>query len=529
MPSIKLIHQNAYPWHEKDGIYAKGFIFTSKDQLLEEDDLISYFADCQDIKSFKNKLSDANGMFSVIIQRDGFLMAAVDRLRCFPIFYRKINNDYVLSDDVDYLFDNQKDKKINKLSEKVFGATGYTIGDSTLLQNVHQLQGGELLKMQNGQKESDFYFQFAKNSSKLTFDEVQSELADILIHRIGPRLVKVLRGRPVAIPLSGGFDSRLIALLLYLCHYPNVICFTYGKRQGNDEIKRSEAVAKQLGFNWYFIDYQKNKNINILQDEEFLNYCRYASQYSSKFYFSEYWAAKYLIDEIRIPKNTVFIPGHTGDVMAGSHLRPFMKNYSSLKQVAQDLMSTHFNLVETDARERRNFRQILINQLSNLQDDKFDYWQLSDAWDVRERQAKYIINSCKLWEFFGFSYLIPLWDAELADFFAALPFELRLNKKLYDNVLRGFFDNQKILFKEDISLLFSNNCIDNIKQWIKRNFPFIQKKKDIFEHDIFDFRAMTTSMMKEIQKGNRKKTLRHYNGIMSEWYLYRIENELNKE
>ena len=111
-----------------------------------------------------------------------------------------------------------------------------------------------------------------------------------------------------------------------------------------------------------------------------------------------------------------------------------------------------------------------------------------------------IINSCKLWEFFGFSYLIPLWDAELADFFAALPFELRLNKKLYDNVLRGFFDNQKILFKEDKSLSFSNNCRDNLKQWIKRNLPFISKKKNIFEHDIFDFRAMTTSMMKEIQK-----------------------------
>lgn len=528
MPRIKLTHQNAYPWHEKDGIYAKGFLFTAEQQLLKENELISYFIDYKDITTFKKKLAGANGMFSVIIQKDNFCLAATDRLRCFPLFYRFDDNDYILSDDINELFDNQKDKKILQSSESVFGATGYTIGNTTLLQNVHQLQGGEWLQMQAGKVEKDFYFCFASLVQNKSYDDAKQQLISIL-HHLGERLVKVLDGRPVAIPLSGGFDSRLIAYLLYLHHYQNVICFTYGKRQNNDEIHRSETVAKRLGFKWYFIDYQNYKNTNILQDEAFLNYCQYASQYSSKFYFSEYFAAKYLKDELKISENTVFIPGHTGDVMAGSHLRPNMINYTSLKQVAKDLLSTHFNLVKTNARERRYFLQQLQNQLTDLQSDNIDFWQLSDAWDVRERQAKYIINSCKLWDFNGFAYLIPLWDAELADFFASLPFEFRLNKKLYDDVLSDFFKNQDILFKEDKKLSFSNNYKDKIKIWIKRNLPFIHKKKNIFQNDIFDFQNSTLSMMKEIKDGNRKKKMLHYNAIMSEWYLYRIENETNKK
>ena len=43
-----------------------------------------------------------------------------------------------------------------------------------------------------------------------------------------------------------------------------------------------------------------------------------------------------------------------------------------------------------------------------------------ECWDCQERQAKFIVNSVRAYEFFGFEWRLPLFDAELMDFWSRI-------------------------------------------------------------------------------------------------------------
>ena len=58
-----------------------------------------------------------------------------------------------------------------------------------------------------------------------------------------------------------------------------------------------------------------------------------------------------------------------------------------------------------------------------------------EMWNAEQRQAKYIINSVRTYEFVG-SRWRTLWDYEFMDFFLRVPEELRYGMKLYLDCLR---------------------------------------------------------------------------------------------
>jgi asparagine synthase (glutamine-hydrolysing) len=58
-----------------------------------------------------------------------------------------------------------------------------------------------------------------------------------------------------------------------------------------------------------------------------------------------------------------------------------------------------------------------------------------DSWDWQERQAKKIVNSVRVYEFWGYSWRIPLWDAEMMDWWERVD-PLRDGTVLYDTYVR---------------------------------------------------------------------------------------------
>lgn len=526
MFDIRLLHQNGYAWSDDGRVFVKGFLFDEKDELLRGEPLRSFFADCSTREQLAQRLETANGMFSVIIKNEDELLVAVDRLRCFPLFYRWKEDSLRVSDEVDALFDDQEPKCWNNEARAMFALSGYTTGDETLVAGIHQLQAGEMVSFQKGRTTRDFYFSFAAKPYKAGFEEAKQQLK-ALLYNVGERMVACLKGRPVAVPLSGGLDSRLLVYLLHKNGCQNVTCFTYGKKAGNDEWQRSEKVARHFGYSWEFIDYEQVDVSHLLEDEQFLSYCRYASQYSSKFYFSEYFAAKYHTEQAGFEKDTVFMPGHSGDMLAGSHLRSYMNDYRNLNQVCNDLIYNHFNLIEANHEERKVIRRKLKEQLKEMWGQQLSYSRLYELWDLRERQAKYIVNSCKLWEFFGCEYLLPLWDAELTDFFASLPFEYRFCKKLYEELLWEMFQEEGILFEEDHWMRLTSGWKEELKLMVKRAMPFIHTPKLLVDN--FDFQRLTEPMRQVLNNAACKCNVLNYNAIINEWYLQWIEMDLQEQ
>ena len=81
-----------------------------------------------------------------------------------------------------------------------------------------------------------------------------------------------------------------------------------------------------------------------------------------------------------------------------------------------------------------------------------------EFWEFEHRQARFIVNSVRGFEFFRQQWAIPLWDYELIDFFLSVPVELRLGKRLYVNTMcrRLYKDALRVL--RDIPLA-SGQCL----------------------------------------------------------------------
>ena len=521
MITIRLTKSKASEWHHEGGVYTTGYLFAPDGKLYRNVDLCAYFGDIKTESDFRQKLLSANGTFSVIIQKDqSSLWMAVDRLKYFPLFYRRKNGDLLISDEITDLYDSDEQKKLDEESCLAFRGLGYTLGNKTLLKDVFLIQAGEYIIYDNDKIVRTFYHQYFSKIKNICFDEAKEQLKNIL-QNIGKRMSEFIDNRQVLLSLSGGLDSRLISYLLKKEGMKNVLCFTYGKKEANPEWKRSHAVAEKLGFQWLFVDYTLINDLEYSKRKHFIDYYLYAAQYYTKFSVTQYFAADYLTNEMKIPVDSVYLPGHGGDFFSGSHLRPYMQNYRTISTIAEDLQISNFHsnsLVELTRKEKNVIKKLIQKELTNIS----PLFQNVENWDLKERQAKYIFTSNKLWEHRGIGSYMPLCDTELMDFFVSLPFEYRINQKLYKAVLYELFAEFDINFSNDIRKS-ETDVIQQIKMLIKRMFPDLRKNQDVFLYDYFDFKRFSQPILKELEEADEKRKILSFNGIFSEWYLLQLK------
>jgi asparagine synthase (glutamine-hydrolysing) len=226
------------------------------------------------------------------------------------------------------------------------------------------------------------------------------------------------------------------------------------------------------------------------------------------------------MDIMKIAPNSIMLSGHGGDFFSGGNLRPYMQTYDSTAVVAKDLQYIHCNLIHLKKKERDHIRTMIRREMV----DQLPLFRNIEKWGLKERQAKYILNTNKIWEHYGIKSLIPLCDTELMDFFVSLPFEYRLNQKLYKTVASKLFDEFDISFPQD-NRQQEKSIIQKIKILIKRFFPFLRKKGNLFQYDYFDYERLVQLVLQELKEANRYKKIRGMNGVFLEWYLMQIEKE----
>ena len=59
-----------------------------------------------------------------------------------------------------------------------------------------------------------------------------------------------------------------------------------------------------------------------------------------------------------------------------------------------------------------------------------------ESWEYQERQAKYVVNGQRLYDFLGLDWHLPLWDPELVDFWERAPLDAKHGQSLYREWLR---------------------------------------------------------------------------------------------
>jgi len=466
--NLNLKNNNGFRWFFQNNIHVKGYAFDENSVLLGNEEFAKYFADVDDFVSFKEKIQRLNGLFCIVITHKDQLYLATDITRTLPLFYTKQANNWIVSDDANFLRSEYEFTFLEE-SEKEFLSAGYVTQDKTLLKDLYQVQAGEVVCLNKDESRAEEYWSYRTNKVvKTNLIDLQNKFLD-LYERVAKRLISSVKGNTIVIPLSGGYDSRLLVALLMKYNYTDVVCFTYGNIE-EKEITIAREVAKKLNVKLIVISYDVDFFKNFYNLEEFKNYIKFGGNLVSLAHFQDFFAVKYLKVNSLVPCNAVFVPGHSADIFAGTHISKKINSRSSHSFVRNEIKKCHFGLNECSG-----------DFAIDYDEDMFGYSNM-EAWSWKERQAKFIVNSLKVYEFYGYEARIPFWDKELADFFKRVPFKFKnrnnlknysIESNLYDSVAFKIFAEFGVDIKKTDRLSF-----------LERVFAFLKRK--LFKHDLKD-------------------------------------------
>ena len=510
-------------WYNKDNIWTTGFIL-SEGLYLREENLVKYFSGIETPEAFERILSSANGQFSVVIETAGKIFAATDRIRNFPLFYTHFDGHFIISDDCYTLAEIIPERTFDQNSVNSFMAAGYVINNRTLLKEIYQVEAGSYVIL-GTESESKFYFDCTLNEIiKTNITEGAKKFQELLNNVFKEHLV-ALKNRFIVIPLSGGYDSRVVAAMVKAYHPGNVLCYTYGSKN-NPEVQIAGEVARRLDLKWINIVYDTELVKDFLHDGFFSEYYPYVSDFSGMFFFQEYFAVKYLKERNLVPANTVFMSGFSGDMLAGSYLIRAMEKNRNKHEIAKLIFREYFRLIDLRAQVKADTIKLIEERIP---EGKSPVWRIVEGWDMRERHAKFIVNSAKVFSFFRYEYVFPFWDNRLVDYCMSLPFSLRLNRKLYECTLKKYiFSGKDLNFHNEINPGPYKKNIQRIKEKIKPFLParlrsiFIKLESPILYDEI------TKILLEDVSDTLIIPPMQpnYYNSYITQWYLLTTRRNL---
>ena len=186
-------------------------------------------------------------------------------------------------------------------------------------------------------------------------------------------------------------------------------------------------------------------------------------------HFQDWLAVKILCEHKIVNKDAIFVPGHSGDFIAGSHIPKiaFEKSEFRLEDVVDAIFDRHYKEMPMEfiGIDRSVWNQRIIERLSSSKvHNQFDFADLIENWDWRERQSKYINNSVRVYEHFGFDWWMPFWDKDFLDFWMKVPLQLRKGRKWYIEYVQEKYKKQV----PKLDRVLTNNASD--RNWFLLKF-----------------------------------------------------------
>ncbi len=436
-------------WHKTENVMVTGGAFVLG--TFKSDGLLAAWFKATNWADFVERVKEANGFFAVVVTNGLECYAAVDRVRSIPLFYAINKSDFYLSDDPKWIQKQLGGKDIDPISVAEFLLTGYVTDEYTLDPRIRQLQAGEALRVRpegdGFSFQAERYYRFITGKGEdetIPESQLLRKLDEVIVAAV-ERLTRVADGSLIVIPLSGGLDSRLIAMTLKRLGYKNIIAFSYGVK-GNWESKISQKVANQLGIPWYFVEYSRDLWRKWYWSDECQQYIDYACKLVSLAHLQDWPAVMELRKNGVIPEGALIAPGHTGDFTAGGHIPSALtkKQTNRVDDVLRAIWQHHYVLMPVTIASkyaRMNAHDTHRALFARLKAYFRDFPEaglgakqaigLYETWEWAERQAKYIVNSVRVYDYFGLDWWMPWWDTEFIVFWERVPLEWRFARKLW--------------------------------------------------------------------------------------------------
>ncbi len=439
-------------------------------------------------KSISEMLSGIFDHYGIIITCDKWFLAAVDTCRSYPIYWNKNNEQFLLSNQANKIAKYSK-SNINNIQKLAFQMSGYTIADGTFWSDIYNLNGGEYIFYdKSGKFCKKKYFQYNPWQAKdIKFDKLKLKLMSE-INKILDNLILKADGRTIAIPLSAGLDSRLIASGLKFKNYKNVKCFSYGLKN-NFESKASEKIAKALGFEWKFIQINYINARKYYQSKEFKLLFQNCNDGCATPGMQDSYAIKILLEEKYLNNNDLIVNGNSGDYLSGGHLPNNSMKWNKEKDIKKiceiifnEHYKKHYSLWESlkTPKNKNLIKNEIIKQINSFNiniKNGISPHGILELLEYENRQSKYVINFQRVYDFYNLSWSLPLWDYSFIKFWSTVPPKYKFKQNLYKEVLfemnMGDVWTDEYTFKQTISPLW----IRIFRSFIKIAFIFFGKKK----------------------------------------------------
>ncbi len=432
-----------------------------------------------------------DGHFAIIFFDKKNILICCDRISSIPLIIKKGTNKI-------YVADNYKNLKNIVASKNKFfidveqsinlASSGYTFGRKTIFKDVIKTFPGFFYLYHRNKLEEFQYYDWRPYIKKPSKKTKSKNFLKKLNIKIIKKLILSSKGRFIAVPLSAGYDSRLILSGLVEQGYKNIISFSYGRAR-NREALVAEKIAKKLNIPWFFIEYIPSQMKNIFLSKEYKLFKDYADLTDSIYFLQDFFAIKSLKNNNIIPSDSIIVNGQSGDFISGNHIF-----YKSLEDTYDDLVTfffkKHFKIsrsimitinekIKENIKKRISNFNININNINNIREalQKIEY---------EDRQAKFLMGGQRTYEFFGFDWRLPLWDKEYVEFFENLNIEFKINQSLYKEVMleQNWGDvwkdiplNPKNTFSIRLELIrFIFKCFFSIygkKRWHKFELKFL--------------------------------------------------------
>jgi len=378
-----------------------------------------------------------NGFYNITYIKNGALFLLTDAVRSMPLYYKCENEQWFVSDSYEKLFPQSFDASI----EAELEYAGFISSDRTLDKNIRQVEAGELIRIDSKGIQKIRIWDFLS----IQKDEISnSKCRHIDIEKIVDstidRFLQVAGNRKILIPLSGGIDSRLLLYAIKLRNPENkIIAFTFG-RKDSEEVKISRQIASELNIEWHFIEYTKETWKRISSSRQFREYCKLVHGGVSVPNLQVFPALYELKQLGVICEDTIALPGHAADFVAGSHISPELLSLEE-RNLPRYLRNKHYSLKRPSGETNQMFDQKVetwVSDLKNQLGEGISVQNLAEMFNHRERQSKFIVNSNKYYEYFGLKWWMPYWDLEFANFWKKISIIERATSDIWSDFVRHY-------------------------------------------------------------------------------------------
>jgi len=363
------------------------------------------------------------GAWTLIEAGDGVVRLTTDRARSHHLLFTRAGDTWIISDDPQELRRHAPTWARDEQAAEVFLHAGFTPGTRTLAHEVYATPAGSVVELRSdGTWSSRSWETYRYDADPITSPEEFAGVFRTALDTAVERVLQETDGRQLLVPLSGGLDSRLLAVWLKRHGARDVVTFTYGV-PGSTEVAISRGVAEALEMDWFTVDLDPTEMARTWAGPDGVDFQKRTWGLTSLPHVQDWYALLQMRRNALIDTDAVFLPGHT--IVGNMHDEHLLEGGPSRNDVLTTV-ARHHSLLQGDRSAWRHLPLLRRAVVQGAQEVSFpigrgedlagsgrSIQELVERVNLQERQAKYINESFKAYEAFGYGWALPMLDTEV--------------------------------------------------------------------------------------------------------------------